>query len=182
VKPRWIALAALGLGCAVGCTIDGSLGRADDSTTSETDVGTAASAADGTTSGTGDTWAGSGGGHSGSGSGGGQFDSGGSDTGGTGHPLPVPGEACTLTDHDSDCGICRKEHCCPAMEACAAYDPCFCMWDCLLAPDHNEADCATHCVYAGDTVLEVRTCTEAMCSAVCSDGLDAHPAHDAATG
>ena len=173
---KWV-LTLLALVVA-GCTVDGSLGRAEmmgtDAATTEADATSGGATSDAASSGPG-AEGGSGGGTGGSD---GRTDT---TTGDTDNPLPTPDVACEPSDHDSHCATCRKEMCCTVLQACAAYDPCFCMWDCLLAPDHTEAGCAEVCAYQGQTVQEVRVCTEQHCAAQCLDGLDAHPAHDMPT-
>ncbi len=157
-----------------GCTIDGSLGRADMMGTDTTEGG---STSLGSTSDAADTGpSAEGGSQGGTGGSSGPIDM---TTGDTDHPLPTPDVACDPTDHDSPCATCRKQMCCPILEACAAYEPCFCMWECLLTPDHTEPACAEACSYEGQTVQDVLVCTEQHCTAECHDGLDAHPAHDA---
>lgn len=168
-------LAGLLLVALVACTIDGSLGRAEMMGTEGATTEASGTGGDATDDGASTGPGAEGGSQGGTGGSAGPT---GMTTGGTDHPLPTPDVACEPSDHDSPCGACRKERCCAPLEACAAYDPCFCMWDCMLAPDHTEAACAEHCNYEGDTVLEVRLCTESECATECHDGLDAHPAHD----
>jgi hypothetical protein len=179
---RSAVIVAVGLGLAAGgCLVDGSLGRAESggegSTSADGDVPTTGEA-----DATGATSAGTGGAGGEGGSGGAEGGSGSSDGTGNPPPLPTPATACEPTDHDSACATCRKGHCCEWLQACAGYDPCFCMWECLLAPEHDEVACADHCGYDSNVLTELRTCTEAMCRGVCGDGLDAHPSHDMAPG
>lgn len=155
---RWIVVA---FALAGGCALDGSVGRAD--TTGASGSGSAGEE-------TGASTTAASGSDSGAMSAGGSGDGAGTGASGTaGGSTTGVHDVCDPLDTDLACSACRKHDCCAPLQACHDYDPCPCMWECMLMTDADEMVCADHCAYEGHTFADLVDCTIAHCDVECSD-------------
>lgn len=154
-------LAVVALVSLWGCALDGSVGRADTTAGSGTGSGGEGSGGS-TTAGPGSDSGAMSAGGSGDSAGGTSASDGGS-TGGDPH------DVCEPQVTDAACSECRKHNCCAQLTACHDYDPCPCMWECMLMTDGDEVGCTDHCAYEGHTFADLVDCTIGHCDVECSD-------------
>ena len=77
---------------------------------------------------------------------------------------------CRHTDTDSECGTCRKGHCCDEIFHCHDAPGCFCFWSCLAHDEDTMAGCHMECEYDGGEWGELLACQAQDCESVCTDG------------
>lgn len=167
-----VCLSVLMAPTGTACLIDGSIGRADTGSGSDTASADAeVSAASHSASGSTDTTMG--------------LDTAGADgtadpdTGATtvqhhadegtatvGHP-----SACEIVPEDSECAMCRKTSCCEPLSACHDDAACWCEWGCRLEAQHTASMCLEICGSDGTLLSVLVTCSERGCSGVCGDRL-----------
>jgi len=158
---------------STSCLLDASIGRDDPESAGDGGGGafTDGAAQTGTDEGT----AGAGGGEGGAGAGGGEGEGG--ETGGDDESTGVADTEtdmfpplCQPTDSDSECGQCRKTHCCEQIIHCHDAPGCFCYWDCLVHAEFPPEECGAHCKYDGKHFAEVVACQHDQCTAICGEG------------
>ena len=144
------------LASALGCRIDGSIGRdGADSTGSVTEPSSSGPQTTGSATGADeDTGFGTGGG-------GGTVNetSAATDTSASTGGVPA---ACIVTPDDNACMGCRKDHCCTAYETCLEHEVCLCWWGCTVE-GHSSKACAEQCSSDGAIYEELATCSQRMC-------------------